>query len=130
MWLRVLSLIIGSLLWAGTAHADREKDDYQLHCMGCHGEDGRGLSGKVPSFRSDLGRFLATPQGREFVQRVPGVSLSSLSSERLAALMNWLVREFVDQASAAKVAPFTAEELDRLRKRPLLDVAEVRAAAL
>lgn len=131
MWKRAFVLTACSLAWGGIAHADQERDDYHLHCMGCHGEEGRGSqAGKVPSFRTDLGRFLATPEGREFVQRVPGVSLSALDSRRLAALMNWIVREFADPARANGATPFTAEEIERLRKRPLLDVASVRAALL
>lgn len=126
-----LALLACLAVSAGIARAEQPRDDYQLHCMGCHGEQGRGSrAGKVPSFRSDLGRFLATPEGREFVQRVPGVSLSALDSTRLAALMNWIVREFADPARAAGVAPFTPEELERQRRQPLLDVGGVRAAVL
>lgn len=131
MWRHALVLLACSVAQAGIARADQERDDYHLHCMGCHGEGGRGSqAGKVPSFRTDLGRLLATPEGREFVQRVPGVSLSALDSTRLAALMNWIVREFADPAHASVSAPFTPEEIERLRKRPLLDVASVRAALL
>lgn len=131
MWRRALVLLACSLVQAGIAHADQERDDYHLHCMGCHGEEGKGSrAGKVPSFRTDLGRLLATAEGREFVQRVPGVSLAALDSHRLAALMNWIVREFADLPPAADVEPFSPEEIERLRKRPLLDVAGTRAALL
>lgn len=131
MWRRAFVLLICSIVQVAVARADQERDDYHLHCMGCHGEQGKGSqAGKVPSFRTDLGRLLATPEGREFVQRVPGVSLSALDSTRLAALMNWIVREFADPARAAGSAPFTPAEVERLRKRPLLDVANMRATLL
>lgn len=110
-----------------SAGADRAKDDYQLHCMGCHGENGKGLVGKVPSFRADLGRLLSTPQGREFIQRVPGVSQSALPSDRLAAVLNWLVSAYTDPAISSNLPPFKADEIERLRHRPLLNVAAARA---
>lgn len=110
-----------------SADADRAKDDYQLHCMGCHGENGKGLVGKVPSFRADLGRLLSTPQGREFIQRVPGVSQSALPSDRLAAVLNWLVSAYTDPAISSNLPPFKADEIERLRHRPLLNVAAARA---
>src|SRR5690606_41405499 len=91
----VAALLIGSIA-AAAAEADqidrRAPQDYLLHCMGCHGEDGRGLAGKVPSCTDDLGRLLTSPAGREFIPRAPGVTQSALDSERLAGGLNWRVR--------------------------------------
>lgn len=123
------AMLCGLMADAALAHADaddRAKDDYLLHCMGCHGEDGRGSRGKVPSFPDDLSRLLSTSSGREFIQRVPGVSMSALSSERLAAVLNWIIREWTPPAFARSVQPFTAEEVEKLRNAPLLEVAAER----
>lgn len=106
---------------------DRVLDDYQLHCMGCHTENGKGLPGAVPSFPDDLGRLLTSPGGREFIGQVPGVSLSALSSERLAAVLNWLVRVYTPPELAAQIEPFTAQEVERMRQQPLLEVAKARS---
>lgn len=125
----VAALLFGTIA-ATAAETDqidrRAHPDYLLHCMGCHGEDGRGLAGKVPSFPDDLGRLLTSPGGREFIQRVPGVTQSELTSERLAAVLNWMVREFVPAEVRERVAPFTAAEVDRLRTQPLTEVASAR----
>jgi hypothetical protein len=124
------ALLFGSLLVSAAVRADdddrRAREDYLLHCMGCHGEDGRGLAGKVPSFPDDLGRLLSSPRGREFIQRVPGVTQSDLPSARLAAVLNWIVRTFTPSDVAERTPPFTLAEIDRLRHHPLLEVAEER----
>src|SRR6202042_2326071 len=70
--------------------------NYQLHCMGCHLADGSGQPGRVPSIRRSLVLFSASPQGRDFVVRVPGVAQSPLSNEDTAALLNWMVRTLSD----------------------------------
>jgi len=112
------------------AQDDRARDDYLLHCMGCHAENGKGMKGSVPSFPDDLGRLLSSPQGRAFIQRVPGVTMSVLPSDRLAAVLNWLVAEYVDPSVASHIAPFTAEEIERMRHQPpLMDVAGARRNA-
>ncbi|HEY0938925.1 MAG TPA: hypothetical protein VGE08_02405 [Steroidobacter sp.] len=125
----VAALLIGSL--AATAAAGdqvdrRAHEDYLLHCMGCHGEQGRGLAGKVPSFPDDLGRLLTSPGGREFIQRVPGVTQSALPSDRLAAVLNWIVRNFTPAGVSERIAPFTAAEVERLRTQTLMEVARER----
>jgi mono/diheme cytochrome c family protein len=125
----VAALLVGSIV-TGSAkgeQSDRQAhEDYLLHCMGCHGEQGRGLAGKVPSFPDDLGRLLTSPGGREFIQRVPGVTQSELTSERLAAVLNWIVRQFAPPEVSERTAPFSAAEVDRLRTQPLLEVAGER----
>jgi mono/diheme cytochrome c family protein len=74
--------------------AQRAQQNYQLHCMGCHAEDGMGQAGKVPPIRSTLAQILAARGGREYVLRVPGVAQSSLGSRDLAGVLNWLVNEY------------------------------------
>ena len=51
--------------------------DYLLQCRGCHGPDGAGAPGAAPSFRGQVGRFLAVPGGREYLIRVPGTAQSA-----------------------------------------------------
>lgn len=120
----------GKIDYSRYAHDDRARDDYLLHCMGCHAENGKGMKGSVPSFPDDLGRLLSSPQGRAFIQRVPGVTMSVLPSDRLAAVLNWLVAEYVEPAAASHIAPFTAEEIERMRRQPpLMDVAGARRDA-
>jgi mono/diheme cytochrome c family protein len=129
--MRVL-LVCLLLAGAATAQADpaRARRNYLLHCMGCHGETGVGLEGKVPSMHGTLAMLSRTPQGRYYVLRVPGVTQSTLSDDDLAEVLNWSLREFNDSTAHVEVPEFTAAEIATARRQPLLDVAASRAAAL
>jgi mono/diheme cytochrome c family protein len=101
-------------------------EDYVLHCSGCHHADGAGVPGIVPPL-SGLAPFLATPAGRAYLVRVPGVAQAPLDDDRLAALLNWVLREM----SGAQPDPaYEAREVAALRARPLRDALAERAAAL
>lgn len=110
---------------AGAAHAETPRVDYMLQCQGCHGAEGRGAPGTVPSLEG-VGRFLGVPGGREYLVRVPGSSQSSLDDAELAEVLNWMVREF----DSRDFVPFTAEEVARVRRPPLDDVEAVRRRLL
>jgi hypothetical protein len=121
--LAVALAIVGAL--GRTASAD-PATDYMLHCRGCHGPTGYGAPGAVPSFQGELAKFLAVPGGREYLVRVPGTSQSELGDGRVAALLNWMVAEFDPAHAACGFEPYTAEEVARLRRPPLVDVESVR----
>ena len=106
-------LLAGLAAGAATAQSLTETD-YALQCRGCHGPDGAGVPGKVPSL-AGVATLLETPAGRARLLAVPGVRQSSLSNERLAALLAWAALRFAPAESAANVAPLTAEEVERLR---------------
>jgi mono/diheme cytochrome c family protein len=97
-----------------------------LQCQGCHLADGSGSPGAVPDLRGSLGRWLAVPGGREYLVRVPGAAQSPLSDARLAALLDWMIREFDPAAAAAGFEPYRAEEVAGWRAQPYLDVKSVR----
>ena len=97
--------------------------DFVLNCSGCHGLDARG-SVSVPPL-TGTGALLASPEGRAYLIRVPGVAQSPLSDVRLAALMNWML---VEIGGARAITSFTADEVGRLRREPLLDPVHARAA--
>lgn len=126
------TFVLTLLLLAGSAVADanRTRQNYLIHCMGCHGEAGLGLEGKVPSFRQTLARISASPQGRDYVLRVPGVTQSTLDDAATAEVLNWVLAEFSTAQAARQVAPFTAAEVARGRGRPLLEVSATRDALL
>jgi methylamine dehydrogenase accessory protein MauD len=119
-----LLLVVVTAVATGTATArGDERFDYVLHCAGCHKPDGSG-SAAVPAL-DEVGRVFATPRGREYLARVPGVAQAPLASDRLAALLNWLVAELGDTAPRP---PYDAAEIDALRGRPLRDPLAARAA--
>jgi hypothetical protein len=95
--------------------------------MGCHGEDGAGLEGQVPSLRGTLSRISSGALGRDYVLRVPGVTQSPLSSAELAEVLNWAINEFSDSETAQQTRPFTADEVEAARNRPLLEIGKTRA---
>jgi hypothetical protein len=97
--------------------------DFLLNCAGCHRFDGSG-SERVPSLY-DVGRIVSMPGGREYLARVPGVAQAPIDDERLAALLNWLLRRFGDTVAAPT---YGAAEVGRLRRRPFTDPGAARTA--
>ena len=103
--------------------------NYILHCQGCHLADGQATPGKIPPLIGSA-RFLEVEGGREFLVRVPGVSLSIIPDEELAELMNWMLFRFSAEDIPAEFEPYTAEEVARYRREPLVEVETVRARLL
>ncbi len=103
--------------------------DYMLYCQGCHGEQAQGVPGKVPPLAGSINRFMRTPEGRDYLLRVPGAANSALSDEQLTAVLNWLAERYAPAAEPAAV-PFTVAEVSRVRRTPLADVRATRAAVV
>jgi mono/diheme cytochrome c family protein len=114
------------------AHADdgRARQNYLLQCAGCHGEDGRGLEGHVPSMHDTFAIFAKQPEGRAYLMRVPGVTQSTLEPKQLAEVMNWAMKEFSAPALVSSAPPFTAAEIAAARAQPLLEVNATRISVL
>jgi len=104
--------------------------NFQLNCMGCHLADGSGEAGRVPSLRRSLVLFSATPEGRQYVIRVPGVAQSPLSDAETAALLNWMARNLSDVALPPGFADYTEAEVKEMRSHPLAQVSVMRARLL
>jgi mono/diheme cytochrome c family protein len=104
--------------------------NYVLRCMGCHGAEGGGVPPKIPSLRRSLPLFASLPEGREYLMRVPGASNSALSDAQLAGVLNYLAQRYADERTAARLAPFSAQEVAAKRRPALSDVASARRAVL
>ena len=104
--------------------------DYMLHCMGCHGTEAQGVPGKIPPLANALTRFMRTPEGRNYVLRVPGAANSALSDAQLAAVLNWLATTYDASTSKKSLAPFTSDEVAQLRHTPLVSVLAARNAVV
>jgi mono/diheme cytochrome c family protein len=98
--------------------------DYMLYCMGCHGAEAQGVPGKVPMLAGSVSLFMRSPQGRDYVLRVPGAANSALGDAQLAAVLNWLAAR--DATTANAPAPFTAAEVALVRHTPLSNVLATR----
>jgi len=126
--LRVL-LLAAALAAADLAAAD-PKTDYLLYCRGCHLRNGEAVpEANVPSLH-ELGPLLASEGGRDYIIRVPGVSQTPMSNEKLAAVLNWVMQEFNANALPADYRPFTAEEVGKARVNVLPDPKAHRARIL
>ncbi|HEX4241993.1 MAG TPA: cytochrome c [Steroidobacteraceae bacterium] len=104
---------------AGAACAASASGDFLLNCQGCHKADGSGQPGYVPDFRGFVSRFLAIPDGRAYLGRVPGTAQSFLDDESRAAVLNWIVATFDPADVPADFAPYTAGEMATYRRTPL-----------
>jgi len=116
--------LLAAIALAGTARASPQQD-YVLYCMGCHGPGAEGVPGKIPPLAGALARFMRTPEGRNYVLRVPGAANSVLTDAQLAALLNWLAERY-RVAEEPAPQPFTAEEVTSVRRTPLPNVQATR----
>jgi mono/diheme cytochrome c family protein len=121
-----------ALLCAATAPAAAFAPavEYALHCQGCHLADGRATPGSVPALAGSVGPLSRTPAGRAYLARVPGVAHAPLGDAELAALLTWVVERFGSADVPPDFAPYSADEIRRLRRDPLVDVDAARRRAL
>jgi hypothetical protein len=95
--------------------------------MGCHLADGSGQTGRVPSIRRSLVLFSASPEGRDYVVRVPGVAQSPLSDAETASLLNWMAKNLSDPKAPTAFSDYSPAEIHALRRHPLVQVSAIRA---
>ncbi len=82
----------------------------------------------VPPLAGTLGPIIATPEGRDYVVRVPGASQTPLSDEELAAVMNWVLVTFNQETLPADFKPLSGREVGQSRKQVLADPQKMREA--
>jgi len=102
--------------------------NYLQHCVGCHLPDGSGFPPEVPNLRNDFGYLIDSPEGRDFMSRVPGVVGAPMNAEDTAALLNWMITTF--SPAGTEFEPFTSEEILAGRERPLHDPLKYRQQLL
>lgn len=112
------------------ARAAEPAMNYLMHCQGCHQADGSGLNGYVPSFRGEIGQFLALPEGRQYLGRVPGIAQSLLNDVDRAAVLNFVLKTFDPQHVPESFTPYSADEMARYRKDPISQASAVRGQLL
>lgn len=117
-----LGLMLALLLALPAAAGRPPAEQYRLHCSGCHGADGAGVPGWIPSLRG-LAHLAGLPGGRAYLARVPGVAQAPVSDAELAGLLDWVLREL---SPGPPPAPYSAREVGELRRRPLRDPASAR----
>lgn len=116
-------LLLAGLLIASSPSLSTPESDYMIHCMGCHLASGQGKPPDVPAFDSTLARLAATSPGRAYLIGVPGASQSPLNNSELAAVLNWILKEY----TGAAFKPFDEIELQQYRDRVMTNPVAVRA---
>lgn len=119
-----LLLYVGSVA-AGPVNEARAHSNYQLYCQGCHTPDGTGYK-SVPRLKGRVGNYLRIPAGRAYLARVPGAATSILSNKDLAEVLNWIILTFGGDSTPRHFKHYTAQEVGKLRARPLVRVREIR----
>ncbi len=121
-------LAIASILLALASAATADtRADYLLHCGGCHLPNGDGDLPNVPSLHNNLGKMLATPEGREYLYRVPGSAQAQVDDEGLARILNWILQEYNADTLPDDFTPITANEVSEGRSHILADPLKFRA---
>lgn len=114
------------VVFALPARADAEKN-YLLHCSGCHLPDGIGDPPNAPSLRNTIGKIVATPEGRDYIIRVPGSAQTPMSDEQLAEVLNWMLTEFNSETLPKDFELLSTQEVARSRSQILADPLKYRA---
>jgi len=123
-------LMLG-LLAGPAAAVDYARQNYLLHCAGCHLPDGSGSAANdVPSLHGIPGHFARIPEGRAFLTQVPGIAYSSLSDAEVAEILNWMLYEYSRNTLPADFTPFTEAEVKRLRAERPAEIFKVRDSVL
>ncbi|MCP5093542.1 MAG: hypothetical protein GY949_21770, partial [Gammaproteobacteria bacterium] len=128
----IRTMLLAGLLCFGTGLADddRARFNYMIHCQGCHLPDAEGYRDRVPRMNNFLGYFLHSQEGRDFIVRVPGVSLAQLPDDEIAELMNWLINAYSAEQRPDEFVPYTESEVNALRKSPEADPLATRLRIL
>ena len=124
--MRIHALIVAGVLGHSIAVSAEPRQDYILHCMGCHLADGAGAPPAVPRLKDRVGYYLTIPQGRAYLVQVPGAANSLLNDRQLTAVLNWLVDEFAGASRPAQFEPYAVDEVAQYRRTRPADVDALR----
>jgi len=97
---------------------------YATHCVACHQPEGQGAPGVAPPLAGNVGRHAASPEGRNYLARVPltgmvgtitvdGVryignnmpSFATLSDADIASVVGHILRDFNGIADISWLTP-------------------------
>ena len=105
---------------AGATTLSHTQSVYVSHCGGCHGIEGISGPTFVPTLRKSVGSFACTPEGRAYLVRVPGVSMSLIRDDQtLADVMNFVLITLGEGSTPPWFKPYTAAEVHTWRAHPL-----------
>ena len=75
---------------------------------------------------------MCTPEGREYIVRLPNVAFAAADDAALADVMNFVVFSLGGESVPEGVAPYSSREVGALRRQPLKNrpLDEMRAQIL
>jgi mono/diheme cytochrome c family protein len=119
-WAAPLVMVFGMLLAADLESEPVKafspaQGDYLLNCGGCHGFHGVSNAKLVPGLKDLVGYYLRTPEGRAYLPRLPNVAFSTLSDQKLADMLNYVVFEIGGNSAPDGAKPYGAGEVGRWR---------------
>jgi len=123
------ALTIGLVLLAGAARAAPDgKALYTANCAQCHQPDGAGGAGLAPPLKDHLAVYAATPQGRNYLARVPLGGMAGTITVDGAAFVG--IMPAFAQLSDAELSAVLTYALHDLNALPAgaVSAAEVTAA--
>lgn len=108
------------------------QSSYMEGCGGCHGLLGSSVRENIPELRGEVGWFMCTPRGREYIIRLPNVAFANVDDAKLADLMNFVVFQLGGDSVPAGALPYSEKEVGTLRRRPLknMPLAQMRSEIL
>jgi cytochrome c553 len=107
-------------------YGPRAQMNFLIECAACHQPDGSGSPGTIPSLHDYLGTFAQDPRARFFPSSVSAAANSTLSNAALADVLNWIICTMDAGQIRDGFRPYTADEVGRFRKSPLVDAMSRR----
>jgi mono/diheme cytochrome c family protein len=104
-------------------HLSEPRRDFLLNCGGCHGYEGISNPKLVPNLKDLVGYYLNIPEGRAYLARLPNVAFSTLSDQKLTAVLNYVVFDIGGGSAPAGAKPYEAAEVSKWRQQPLTEVS-------
>ncbi|OAG73905.1 cystathionine beta-lyase [Gluconobacter japonicus] len=131
--LAALALTVCGTSAAQAAVQTHTVTNYLTHCGGCHGIE--GISGRtfIPVLRDQVGIFTCSAEGRAYLARVPGISMSLIRDDQeLADVLNFVLFQLGGKSTPAGTARYSASEVHELRAHPIstTDLLSLRAEVL
>ncbi len=126
-------VMTGTVSHSPAATFDRATTNYLTHCGGCHGIEGIAARTFVPQLRDRVGVFTCSAEGRAYLGRVPGVSMSLIRGDQdLADVLNFVLFRMGGTSTSAGTQPYSAAEVHNLRANPIetTNFMETRAMIL
>lgn len=125
--------VLGGLAAISAAYAaaapatDFARQNYLLHCAGCHLPDGTGSAlNDVPTLHRIPGQFVKVPRGREFLVQVPGIAYSPLTDAEAAEILNWILATYNQEVLPNAFKPYTPAEVAEYRASRPASIMKVR----